>query len=379
MSDKKTVKFGDICREVKLTTKDPIADGYERYIGLEHLDSGSLKIKRWGMIAEDNPSFTRVFKKGHILFGKRRPYLKKAAIAEFDGICSGDIIVLDVQDILNKDVAYQVFRSNILWDWAIRTSSGSLSPRTKYKELAKLEITFNPDRLEVVSPIFRKVSANQELYENAVASIRNLRRAIDSLLASESDLVSKTCKLKDVSHHMVNGVVGKSAHAYQGGTIPYIMGKNVGQNKLLLDDLEYVSKDFHESNSRSILRTGDVLVVQSGHIGTACVVPEALDGANCHALIIIRPNKEKVCPRFLSYYLNSRYVQHKLKALHVGTTIKHINTGDLRQFSILVPNLDAQRRIVEALSYTDTSTQSILDRFNLSETISDRIFNEILE
>ena len=78
MSEKQTVKFGDICREVKLTTKDPIADGYERYIGLEHLDSGSLKIKRWGMIAEDNPSFTRVFKKGHILFGKRRPYLKKA-------------------------------------------------------------------------------------------------------------------------------------------------------------------------------------------------------------------------------------------------------------------------------------------------------------
>lgn len=95
MTDKQTVKFGDICKEVKLTTKDPIGDGYERYIGLEHLDSGSLKIKRWGMIADDSPSFTRVFKKGHILFGKRRPYLKKAAIAEFDGICSSDIIVME--------------------------------------------------------------------------------------------------------------------------------------------------------------------------------------------------------------------------------------------------------------------------------------------
>ena len=91
------VKFGDICREVKLTTKDPIADGYDKYIGLEHLDSGSLKIKRWGLIAEDNPTFTRVFKKGHILIGKRRPYLKKAAIAEFDGICSSDIIVVGIR------------------------------------------------------------------------------------------------------------------------------------------------------------------------------------------------------------------------------------------------------------------------------------------
>lgn len=106
MSGKQIVSFGDICREVKITTKDPIADGYDRYIGLEHLDSGSLKIKRWGQTIEDNPGFTRVFKKGHILFGKRRPYLKKAAIAEFDGICSGDIIVLEKskKDLIDKDL-----------------------------------------------------------------------------------------------------------------------------------------------------------------------------------------------------------------------------------------------------------------------------------
>uniref|UniRef100_A0A3B0LVN7 Uncharacterized protein n=1 Tax=Arsenophonus endosymbiont of Trialeurodes vaporariorum TaxID=235567 RepID=A0A3B0LVN7_9GAMM len=63
MNNKQLFKFGDICREVKLTSKDLISDGYERYVGLEHLDSGSLKIKRWGMLDENKPSFTRVFKK----------------------------------------------------------------------------------------------------------------------------------------------------------------------------------------------------------------------------------------------------------------------------------------------------------------------------
>ena len=143
MTDKQTVKFGDICREVKLTTKDPIADGYERYIGLEHLDSGSLKIKRWGMIAEDNPSFTRVFKKGHILFGKRRPYLKKAAIAEFDGICSGDIIVMKPDPDV-KDLFPFIVQSKDFWEWSVQTSSGSLSPRTKFKSLANFELAI-PD------------------------------------------------------------------------------------------------------------------------------------------------------------------------------------------------------------------------------------------
>ena len=141
MTDKQTVKFGDICREVKLTTKDPIADGYERYIGLEHLDSGSLKIKRWGMIAEDNPSFTRVFKKGHILFGKRRPYLKKAAIAEFDGICSGDIIVMEPKnDPIYQSLLAYIVQTESFWSFAVKSSSGSLSPRTKFKLLAGITI-----------------------------------------------------------------------------------------------------------------------------------------------------------------------------------------------------------------------------------------------
>ncbi|MGL5266836.1 MAG: restriction endonuclease subunit S, partial [Plesiomonas shigelloides] len=136
MSEKQTVKFGDICREVKLTTKDPIADGYERYIGLEHLDSGSLKIKRWGIIAEDNPSFTRVFKKGHILFGKRRPYLNKAAIAAFDGVCSSDIIVMEpIKQRILPSVFHLIFKNRKFWEFAVKTSSGSLSPRTKFSSL----------------------------------------------------------------------------------------------------------------------------------------------------------------------------------------------------------------------------------------------------
>lgn len=141
MTDKQTVKFGDICKEVKLTTKDPIGDGYERYIGLEHLDSGSLKIKRWGMIAENNPSFTRVFKKGHILFGRRRAYLKKAGVAEFDGICSGDIIVMEAKATSKlKGLLPFIIQSDGFWAWAVKNSAGGLSPRAKFKSLETFEV-----------------------------------------------------------------------------------------------------------------------------------------------------------------------------------------------------------------------------------------------
>ncbi|MGB2086306.1 MAG: restriction endonuclease subunit S, partial [Flavobacteriaceae bacterium] len=180
MTDKQTVKFGDICKEVKLTTKDPIGDGYERYIGLEHLDSGSLKIKRWGMIVEDSPSFTRVFKKGQLLFGKRRPYLKKAAIAEFDGICSGDIIVMEPLDNLSEpELLKFIVQSEKFWQHAVNTSSGSLSPRTKYKEIAKLVIEL---------PCFRE---QKKLYA-ALSKVQSTRVLNDELLSMSSRLESST-------------------------------------------------------------------------------------------------------------------------------------------------------------------------------------------
>lgn len=176
MTDKQSVKFGDICREVKLTTKDPIADGYEHYIGLEHLDSGSLKIKRWGLIAEDNPSFTRVFKKGHILFGRRRSYLRKAAIADFDGICSGDIIVMEPQagSKFGNLLPY-IIQSEAFWNWAVKTSAGGLSPRTKFKSLASFTFTDKTNSeiqiLEQEFSYIKKVQTGGQKFDHAATSL----------------------------------------------------------------------------------------------------------------------------------------------------------------------------------------------------------------
>jgi type I restriction enzyme S subunit len=124
---------------VKSTTKDPAEDGLEFYVGLEHLDPQSLRIARKGIIAEDNPSFTRRFSAGQILFGKRRCYQKKAAVADFDGICSGDIIVMDaIPKKIIPGLLPFIIQSDAFFDWAEKTSSGSLSPRTRKNEGSKM-------------------------------------------------------------------------------------------------------------------------------------------------------------------------------------------------------------------------------------------------
>ena len=87
-------KLGEIAKEIRETVKNPVEKGIDRVVGLEHLDSQELKISRWGSVT-DGTTFTKKFKAGQILFGRRRAYQKKAALADFDGICSGDITVIE--------------------------------------------------------------------------------------------------------------------------------------------------------------------------------------------------------------------------------------------------------------------------------------------
>src|SRR5437016_5611497 len=108
----RAVKFGDVVRQVKATSKDPGSIGIDRVVGLDHLDPESLVIRRWSELDDlpDGTSFTRVFRASQVLFGKRRAYQRKVAVAHFDGICSGDILVFEPvgEDVLREFLPYIV-------------------------------------------------------------------------------------------------------------------------------------------------------------------------------------------------------------------------------------------------------------------------------
>lgn len=86
------VKFSDVVFEPKENAKDIYNEGIEHVVGLEHIDSENIHLTRSGKL-EESTTFSKKFKRGDVLFGRRRAYLKKAALASFDGICSGDITV----------------------------------------------------------------------------------------------------------------------------------------------------------------------------------------------------------------------------------------------------------------------------------------------
>jgi len=141
------VKFGDVVRNVNENSRNLEADGIDRVVGLDHLDPGSLRLVQSDNITDlpDGTTFTRKFKPGHILFGKRRAYQRKVAVPDFQGVCSGDILVFEPADkrLLTEFLPYLV-QSDGFFDHALGTSAGSLSPRTKWADLAKYEFSLPP-------------------------------------------------------------------------------------------------------------------------------------------------------------------------------------------------------------------------------------------
>lgn len=165
-------------------------------------------------------------------------------------------------------------------------------------------------------------------------------------------------RLSEVATLITNGFVGTASPFYSNETgVSYLYGTNVRANKIDLNNLRYITREFHQDQQKTSLRTGDLLTVQSGHIGETAVVPEYLENANCHALIVTRLKPKLVNSDFLCQYINSEIGIARLRGLEVGSTIAHINTKDLKKFRIPLPPLPEQKKIAAILSTWDRAIE----------------------
>ncbi len=138
------VRFGDVVKNLNETEPNPAKAGLERYIGLEHLEPGSLHVRTWGNVS-DGTTFTRRCRPGQVLFGKRRAYQRKVAVAEFEAVVSGDIYVFAPKnDRLLPELLPFLCLSERFFQHAVGTSAGSLSPRTNWANLANFEFDLPP-------------------------------------------------------------------------------------------------------------------------------------------------------------------------------------------------------------------------------------------
>ncbi len=187
-------------------------------------------------------------------------------------------------------------------------------------------------------------------------------------------------QLSDLTILMTNGFVGTATIHYSNNDsdILYIQGYNVIENNFNFHGIKYVTKSFNSIHKKSCLIEGDLLTIQTGDVGLTTIIPKKLEGSNCHALIISRFRKDLVIPKYYSYYLNSKIGRARLKLIETGSTMKHINVGDLLNFKVPVPSKKEQCEIVIVLNALDEEISQLETKLNKIVKIKQGMMQSLL-
>jgi len=187
--------------------------------------------------------------------------------------------------------------------------------------------------------------------------------------------------IREITSLVTNGFVGKATNHYtdKDDGITYIQGYNVEANSFNFNGIKKVTPEFHRIHQKSCLRKDDLLTIQTGEVGLTTIVPDSLVGANCHALIISRFKKEKAYPWFYAHYFNSPIGRLRLRDLEVGTTMMHINVGELLPWEVpYPPRLEEQRAIATVLSDMDTEIAALETRIAKTQALKQGMMQALL-
>ena len=163
-------------------------------------------------------------------------------------------------------------------------------------------------------------------------------------------------KLGEIYGSIGNAFVGTATPYYVEQGHFYLESNNVKDGQINHNSEIFINDEFYEKQKDKWLHTGDVVMVQSGHVGHAAVIPKELNNTAAHALIMFRNPKEEIEPYFLNYEYQTDKVKKKIENITTGNTIKHILASDMQEFVVDVPKYEEQKVIASYFSHLDHLT-----------------------
>lgn len=358
------VKFGDIVRDVKINI-DRTNNPYEHYVAGDHMDSEDLTIYRFGNFATDDvgPAFTRLFKPGQVLYGSRRTYLKKVAVANFEGICANTTFVLESKDetIFDSRLLPFIMLSDAFTRWSISHSKGSTNPYVLFSDLADYE--FDLPSIEEQKTLADKLWAAYHLKE----SYKKLLFATEEMVKSQfiemfgNGNWEQKC-LGEVGTFKRGGGFQKSDYVERGipcihyGQIHTIFGP------FICSHISEISSDL-EPRTKFASKGDLIIAITSEDVEGSCKstawlgdYPVAVGG---HAAIF----NHCMNPLYMSFFFKSTLFNHaKMEYVH-GTKVFEIRPDDIAKILVPCPPMSLQEQ------FSTIAEQSEKSGFELRKSI----------
>lgn len=364
-----------------------VAEHGVRCVELEHIEPETGRLLGWDSSGAQ-ASIKTAFKRGDVLFGKLRPYLRKYAVALFDGICTTEILAIHPKDDLaDRSFLFQLMQGDGVFSTVEALSYGTKMPRVSWSDLADIVVgvpslaeqravaailTAVDDKLGVIA---RQIEATQALKQGLMQTL--FSRGVGTQDANGywlphaefketelGDVPSRwdVQRLEALSESITVGIATSTTEHYADRGIPLIRNQNIKEDHLDLSDLLRITPEFDAKNKNKRVKAGDILTVRTGYPGTTCVVPEGLGLVQTFTTLITRPRHEALHAHFAARYFNSP--QGKKLMLHqaAGGAQQNINAGNLKKLLVPVPPLSEQIRIAEVLAAVDAKASVLRER-----------------
>lgn len=353
--------FGDFAESIGVRAEPKDAQE-EIYVGLEHLDPLCLHIRRWGKGSDVTGTKLR-FRKGDIIFGRRRAYQRKLAVAEFDGICSAHAMVVRAKsELVLPEFLPFLMMSDRFMNRAVEISVGSLSPTINWTTLKLEEFDLPPlDQQRRIAEILWAMDENLRSWLVTTSDAQSHRKAIvvKFMTTHHGDLELLGDCLDEVQY----GSSSKSILQPDEGLLPVLRIPNVIGEKVDFTDLVWAEPAAEIEKYH--LYQGDVLIVRTNgnpdYVGRTAVF-EGSEFAECifaSYLIRLRPNSTKLLPHFLHEMLSSEQVKRDIrKQVKSSAGNYNLNTQGIRGLRIPVPPIHEQQNLLNRLNAASSVTSA---------------------
>lgn len=354
------VLLGDVAVEHKETCKGS-KKGYP-IVGLEHLIPEEITLTAWDEGSEN--TFTKMFRKGNVLFGRRRAYLKKAAVAPFDGTCSGDITVIEAKpDRILPELLPFIIQNDALFDFAVGKSAGSLSPRVKWEHLKNYEFEL-PDmnKQSELATLLWAMDETKKSYQKLIAATDELVKSqfMEQFGGREKGCY---CTLEECCVLVTGGSTpSMKREDYYGGNVPFIKSGDVKADYVSSGALWLTQRALAETTARYV-PTGTVIVVtRSGILKHDLPVAITANPVVINQDLKAFEPKPEFLPQYLAWAIRSK--EDTLLSKTRAMTVDNIASRELYEIPVMIANIGEQERFAAFVQQSDKSKfLALLNRF----------------
>ena len=280
-----------------------------------------------------------------------------------------DVAIGEMISVFNTDnnplFTATMFNATLQNEFAMRVEGGSVT-NLYFEKLKNIEVSFpSIQEQEKIAAYFENLDHLITLHQRKCEETKSLKKYMLQKMFPENGKCVPEIRFSGFSdaweQRKLGEIYGSIGNAFVGTATPYYVeqghfyleSNNVKDGQINHNSEIFINDEFYEKQKDKWLHTGDVVMVQSGHVGHAAVIPKELNNTVAHALIMFRNPKEEIEPYFLNYEYQTDKVKKKIENITTGNTIKHILASDMQEFVVDVPKYEEQKVIASYFSHLD--------------------------